>query len=181
MKKTITTNTGIIYIWEEQQYEEEIKQGIKKRAIEIDSIKNKLEQLYPGTILSYKNTGQPIIQSNPFSHISIAHSKNIFSIYLSNEPVGIDVQHFKDTLVKGKKHFLNNVEQQLKFTPLDLLLIWCAKEAYYKKRGGAITDVVNKVSVKEIDVNRECIKILYDKKLETLNFQMENDVALVWA
>ncbi len=180
MEKTITTHTGIIYKWIDPHYKEKIKQGSKKRTIESDCIKDKLEQLHPGTILSYKNTGQPIIQSNSYSHISISHSKNIFSIYLSNEPVGIDVQHFKETLVKGMKYFVNSEEYQLELTPFHLLLIWSAKEAFYKKKGGAIADVVKEVTVKRINEDKQCINVEYNHKTETLHFQVQNNVALVW-
>lgn len=180
MEETIETKTGIIHKWKDQRYEEKIEEGLKKREIEKAAVRNKLLQIYPGTIISHKNTGEPIIENNQFPYISISHCKGLFAFYLSHEHVGIDIQYFKDSLSKGKSYFLNDREIDLELSALDLLLIWSAKEAFYKKKGGAIVDLRNEVTMTKIISENSQILLQNNGIDEALHFQVESNFVLVW-
>lgn len=180
MEEIIKTKTGVIHKWKDNCYGDKIIHRLKKREIETSVVKDKLSQIYPDSILTYKNTGEPIIKNNKFPFISISHSKDLFAIYLSNEPVGIDIQYFKESLVKGTAYFLNDKEYELDLTALNLLLIWSAKEAYYKKRGGEIVDLKDEVTVTDINMQKKQLLIQYDRVIEVLNLQVRENHVLVW-
>lgn len=180
MEETIVTENGIIYKWRDHRYEEKLERQLKKRSVEQDGVKNKLLQIYPSSILTHKKSGQPTIKNTPYPFISISHSKDLFALYLSHQPVGVDIQYYKDTLVAGKDYFLNNKELALELTPFDLLLVWSVKEAFYKKKGGAIKDLKNEVTLTHINNKTSQIWIQYQGKNEVLFFQDATDYVVVW-
>lgn len=180
MEIMIETEIGIIHKWKDDSYAEKINQSLKRRDIESAAIKDKLLKLYPESILSHKDSGEPIIKGNKFPYISISHCKDIFTFYLAHEPIGIDIQYYVDSLLKGKHYFLNKYEDELEWTELDLLLLWSAKEAFYKKKGGAIGDLRDEVTVTSIDYEKNQIMIQYNGMEKGLNLQIESNFVMVW-
>lgn len=180
MEETIKTKIGIIYKWKDKHYEERLGQGLNKREIETSEVRKKLTQIYPDAILTHKDSGEPLLKNTEYSYISISHCKGLFTFYLANEPVGIDIQYFRDSLVKGKNYFLNDKEVELELSALDLLLIWSAKEAFYKKTRGAIEDLRAEVTIIDVDTDENRISIQFNEVVEVLNLRVQENFVLVW-
>lgn len=83
-----------------------------------------------------KDTGQPYLVNHQSLHISLSHRNEYVAVALSEQEVGIDVESFNPNLERAKEYYLNRQERALNLDQEDLLLIWCAKEALYKKLGG---------------------------------------------
>ncbi|MBH75754.1 MAG: hypothetical protein CMP68_01110 [Flavobacteriales bacterium] len=81
--------------------------------------------------IEYKENGAPFCAE--YKNISISHS-NIFSIALiSDEIIGIDIQHKKTNIKKLKSKFINKRDYNKSFNEIEFLHHnWCSKEAIYK-------------------------------------------------
>lgn len=180
MNKRIETEDGLIYLWYDNSYFEKREKGKSKSEIERQEIKEKLHHLFSEAYLNYEESGAPILKNAFYSNISISHSQGWFALYFSNELIGVDVQIFKDTLFKGRSYFVNSLDEELELTKNNLHVIWGAKEAFYKKKKGNIIDLKNEVSIIEINEKLKCIKLEYNDIVEDLNFQIYEEIILVW-
>ena len=84
--------------------------------------------------LEYSSVGAPRI-ANSSAHISISHSAHVVGVALSHRhPVGLDIEHKADQVLRVREKFLNASELQA-VNPDDKtenLQYWTAKEAIYK-------------------------------------------------
>ena len=88
--------------------------------------------------------GKPFIPDHPDIHFNISHCRKAISVVVSDKPVGIDVEEFRNfsdgLLDKSmspteKSEILNSDIPQEKFA-----LYWTRKEAVFKMQGTGITD-----------------------------------------
>ena len=73
--------------------------------------------------------------------VSFSHSGPWAAAAIDARPVGIDVEVIRDVDERAARHFLTDSEaEQMRACtiPHRLLHFWCAKEAAWKQRGGAI-------------------------------------------
>ena len=81
--------------------------------------------------------GKPNLEDNTH-YISISHSRDRVAVIRSNVPVGIDVQHEEEKIVRIHKKFIHQNEiTQLDNTALipSYHIFWGAKESMYKAYG----------------------------------------------
>ncbi len=128
--------------------------------------------------LYYKSTGQPILPFDSKEHISVSHSKNWFAVYVSDNPVGVDIEVERASIVNGKDWFINHLESPKYQSCQSLHLVWGAKEAYYKKKEGIIYDPKSEVIVKEI--NKYNISIIHNNVESILFYREIENTYLVW-
>ena len=73
--------------------------------------------------------------------VSVSHSGPWAAAAIDAQPVGIDVEVVRDVSERAARHFLTaeeTAQMQMCTIPHRLLHFWCAKEAAWKQRGGAI-------------------------------------------
>ena len=107
-------------------------------------------------LLLHNENGKPFLK-NISTHISISHSENLLCIAYSDKfDVGIDIQFWKNALIRTTEKFLSNEEQKM----LDvkdkntLLKSWTTKEAAYK-----ILNIKN-LSLKDINtINNDVVSV----------------------
>ena len=171
-----------VVVWKDDNYFEKLDRGLKKREVETNAITERLSSIDNNLVLKHKSSGAPYTSNSIYTHISISHYGGYYPIYLSNKPVGIDVQIFKDSLLKGKHYFVNDDEESnIELTQTNLHLIWAAKEAFYKKKSGEINDLKNEVSIIEIDEVGKLIRLKYQKEVFVLNFAVFDAHVITWA
>lgn len=174
----IKTINGEIYLWFDELFLERRKKGLSKEKIERKAIKDKIQQLFPGAILKHEVNGAPILLNATYSNLSISHYRGGYALYFSNESCGVDIQYFKDTLLKGRDYFVNTEEEELDLNKTNLHLIWSAKEAFFKKQKGNISDLKKEVSIKAIF--EDSIQLAYKGQIETVFYRVFQDFVLVW-
>jgi phosphopantetheinyl transferase len=95
-----------------------------------------LTGLYPAT--RYNNNGQPFL-NNGRENLSISHTKGYAAISLSIQYVpGIDLEYPSPRIEKVSERFLNTKEKMFitkQEKENQLAIIWCTKEAIYKRAG----------------------------------------------
>ncbi len=96
----------------------------------------RLTGMYPAT--RYNDNGQPFV-SSCHENISISHTRGYAAIALSKKTMpGIDIEYPSERIEKVAPRFLNDSEKAFTGGSVknqQLGLIWCAKEALYKKAG----------------------------------------------
>lgn len=168
-------NTLIVY-WKET--DSSIDQTLKRK-VEQEVVLKKLREYYPYAKINHTKNGVPLIDGAPFSHISISHRKGWYAFALSQENIGLDIEIRNKNLKNGHHYFLNENEFQFMEQEEQLLLIWSAKEAVYKKYQGEIKDLKNHVTILSIDTLMKRIQADYLEKI-SLSFYMNNEIILVW-
>ena len=100
-------------------------------------------------------------------------------MYLSKHPNGVDIQTFKERMSGGSHFFL--LEAEKKWTsPIDLHLIWSAKEAIFKKMNGEFSNYLLEIRVIELDKEHNRLRVSYFGKTEILNFLVDEKMVLVY-
>jgi phosphopantetheinyl transferase len=177
----IENYTSKLIVWKDETYFKKIEKGFKKKEIERETIKKMLASIDKELILEHKSNGAPSILHSTYSNISISHSGSYFAIYLSNTPVGVDIQIFKDSLVKGLSYFVNQKEEStIHLSENNLHLIWAAKEAFYKKNSGEIEDLKNDVTIQKIDELSKMITLKYQGGNFILNYSIFEKYLVAW-
>lgn len=135
-----------LYLWKIEESESELKKEIiindslRKRLNSLKSLDHRkgvlsIQQLIrianiKENELNYDLHGAPILKSG--KHISISHSKYFSGIIISDFNIGIDIEFFRDKILKIGSKFTNEDENYALGKIEDLTFIWTAKEAIYK-------------------------------------------------
>jgi len=142
----------------------------KKQSI---AAKITLNQISNETInIKYRENGAPFCDEH--KNISISHS-NIFSIALiSDEIIGIDVQHKKINIKKLKSKFINDHDFNNSFNEIDFLHHnWCSKEAIYKTLNNLKCSFKNNIYIKNKNINFSLGFYINDDK--KINFEINHE------
>lgn len=173
LKRNIKTEIGEIWI---AKFKNKIKSEKNLELLHFVSNEKNL------TILKNENNAPYIPGQN--LNISISHSKNLLTIYLSkNNLIGIDIEFERNKIIKGLNYFVNEIENQ-NFSLIDVKtahIIWGAKEAFFKMKKGLIIDLKNDVTIYEINENENKISLIYQEVKYKLGYEILcNEIYLVY-
>lgn len=170
---------AVIYCWFSDGLHEDTLQRKERRALEREEVLSQLKTIFgEKTTVLHTDFGQPIIRNTPYSHISISHSDGWYAVFLAMKPIGIDIQCFRENILKGKHYFVNTEEEKLPQTIENFHLIWGGKEAVYKKYSGHFNDLKNDVTVVQLD---DSIMLqLFENQIECCCYKVTKEWALVW-
>ena len=124
--------------------------------------------------LYYNEFGAPQLKSNKY--ISISHTNNYSAIAISNNPVGVDIEHFKDKIKKIKHKFISNAETKLIDinSVRDLTVVWSIKESIYKLYKKQGLSFKNNIKIKSISDDFKNCSILVEDLDKKSFFNSEN-------
>jgi 4'-phosphopantetheinyl transferase len=95
-------------------------------------------------LFEYGEHGKPAIVGRPDIHFNLSHCREAAVCYLSDRPVGIDVESIHEAKRSLVNYTMNEDEQQLIFTSprpaLTFTRLWTMKEAVAKLTGQGITN-----------------------------------------
>jgi phosphopantetheinyl transferase len=162
------------------------KQPLAKKAMERVAI-NTLLQRHLGdvsSVVTHHPNGQPFVENRPDLFISVSHSNEWLSLYVSDkEATGVDIQTYTSSLDRGRSWFLN-VEEMTSFATLSergLYVIWCAKEAFYKQLSGTISGLRDEVTVMPFDPEQQgAVRLLYKENTYTLHYRQDEEKTLAY-
>lgn len=82
--------------------------------------------------LCHHSNGAPFIKGND-CFISISHSATEIALAINHtHPIGIDIENWRDQLLRVRNRFLSHEEMRIYTSHQQLLQAWTAKEALYK-------------------------------------------------
>lgn len=135
-----------IYLWKIEESEKELENGIiineslRKKLNSLKSIDHRKGVLSVHQLMKianitennlyYDSNGAPGLKSG--KNISISHSKYYSAIVISDFQVGIDVEFYRNKILKIGPKFINISENYALGKIEDLTFIWTVKEAVYK-------------------------------------------------
>lgn len=107
--------------------------------------------------LSHNEYGSPVLIGSNFN-ISISHCRGM--VVIATHPykkIGIDIERWRNTLLKVKHKFLSQEEIEYYTSPTDLLTAWTCKEAVYKAAGCQGLDFANDIRLPLNTINKKAI------------------------
>lgn len=115
--------------------------------------------LSPQVRCMYDDFGKPYLEGIP-RHISVSHSGRWCAAMISDQPCGIDIQEYSDTVHRIRERFLTSAEiQQAERAsrPLHHLhLLWGAKECMYKAYGKRNLGFREHIHISFLDIEAGC-------------------------
>ncbi len=114
-----------------------------------------MKHLFPpdGKSWSYLESGKPFLPQSELD-LSFSHSENITACQLSSSiSCGIDIQHYREKMLRVKEKFLNSeeipfVESLSEKEQISMLTaMWSAKEVLYKMYGKGFIDYLNTFTI----------------------------------
>ena len=176
----IKTICGTVYVINSNKLNVYKSNFKSKRDFERTCLKEIINKILGNYEVTHEINGAPYIKSKPEIKLSISHSNNWFSIYISNnETIGVDIQVFDKEIKNNGEYFINQYEAlNLELTKKNIHLIWCIKEALYKKLCGNIKDFKNDIIV--VKIESEIIQLKYLSTIYKLKYLITTEFYLVY-
>lgn len=100
----------------------------------------------------YIRNAKPYLKQYPNLYFNISHTKNMVACAISDEEVGVDIEHKREI----KEITINNVftEQEKQIAKYEMegyIRLWTMKEAYAKLSGKGVADILDGLEVIEIE------------------------------
>ena len=179
MISIINNPNSVVAYFKQQNYDELLRSGMKKRVLEKGGIRTLLEKLgYGAETIAYKESGQPYFVDRPELFLSVSHAKGWFAVTIGSVPVGIDIQTYSGRLKQGQDYFRNEREKSFSEDDKALHLIWGAKEAFYKLKEGKLSDLKEEVSLLSFD--DEMLHVDFESEPFFLKYKLVENAYLVF-
>ena len=94
-------------------------------------------------IFAQNEHGKPYLKDHPDVHFNLSHCKNGIMVAVSNQPIGVDIESYRNVSDSLIRYTMNEAEQHIIQTSDDPIRTfteyWTKKEAVFKLRGTGIT------------------------------------------
>ncbi len=91
----------------------------------------------------YNKHGKPFLKDHPDLHFNLSHCKNGIAVAISDQPIGIDIECYREVSDSLVRYTMNEEEQRIIAESDDQVRTfteyWTKKEAVFKLRGTGIT------------------------------------------
>ena len=201
--KTIPLSGGMIGVWQLTETSAELlpdfssqeladpdfqQYSYEKRKVEWLAIRLLIKQLIGSDfMLSYFDTGKPILNHSKFKHISISHSRDFVAVFIHEKlNLGIDIENISRNYIAIEKKYLSETEEaQVDKNPILHSLYWCAKEAIFKLVPDEGVDFKHQIRISPFnpELNDQFQGSFHSGNMEsnyTLHYQIFSDNCMVW-
>lgn len=150
----------------------------EKRKKEILCSRLLLNEFLPNNSIYYNKYGAPEIKDNHF--ISISHSKNLTAIIISKEKSGLDIEKISPKVLRLSPKFISKNHHK-NLSKEKATIIWCSKEAIYKKHQKGNVNFINDIKINPfiVEDKGQIIANFKNEKL-TLNYEKIDTHFLVY-
>ena len=173
-KKIKIKNGDFILIWRISENKQELLNNLKQNSlyksklssitsetkqIEFLSVLNLLENLgFSYSDIQYDTNGKPRLSEG---YISISHSFEFCSVVISKDKVGIDIEKFREKILKIYKKFISEKEYEIfnKECIESLTKAWSIKESVYKAFGHNGIDFKKNIIIESLKNNKAIVRI----------------------
>lgn len=114
-----------------------------------------LDADFPIFKVEVSTLGKPYLPKELGPHFSISHSYPYIAACISqNRNVGVDVQVYREKIIRLQHKFLSEKEQQFCDNSIEKITIaWCAKEAVFKWYGDGEMDFIAHMPIEKFTFN----------------------------
>lgn len=92
----------------------------------------------------YNEHGKPFLKDHPDLHFNLSHCKNGILVAVSDQPIGVDIESYREVSDSLIRYTMNETEQRIIRESDDPIRTfteyWTQKEAVFKLRGTGITN-----------------------------------------
>lgn len=97
---------------------------------------------------AYKEEGKPYLEEYPYIHFSLSHTKNIITCVISDEEIGVDIEHKRDISETAIKRIFSDEEREIaEFSQEGYIRLWTAKEACAKLMGTGLSEIFDGLEI----------------------------------
>jgi phosphopantetheinyl transferase len=198
--KTIPIPNGLIGLWKFEETTADLlpefsgeelsdpaflKYTHEKRKVEWLTTRVLIRQLIGSDyMISYLDSGKPILTHNQYKHISISHSRDFATVILHEHlNVGIDIEETTRDYNRIEKKYLSDIELiQTNKDPQLQCLYWCAKEAIFKLVDDEGVEFRQQIHIIPEPENQYFAKFMSGKQESSykLHHQFISEHCLVW-
>lgn len=156
-----------------------------KREMEFLSVRLLLQNIFSDrVVVAYNEAGKPFLPNMKYN-LSITHTGDYVGVILHPAcSVGIDVERFRDKILRVKDRFLTDFEQAFVETKMQLqqmTIMWCVKEALYKMLGDSSIDLKNEVQIQPFVPYIEGVaEAEYNDKIYEVKYQLDHTKCIAW-
>ena len=199
--KEIQNNGTRVCIWEITETKEELESlyfGIEKPPAKAPEQREK--EWYASRLALQVATGikNVVIKKDKFGkpqipdvkgHVSLSHTVRFTAaVFQSDAEVGIDLEHMNSRIERISRRFVHGEEQAWMSTPPtleELYLVWCTKEAVFKRYGSKAVDFKNDIQVMNTSLSLDQGTFTFDSHKENRikdsgNYLKFDDHFMVW-
>lgn len=130
-----------------------------------------------GLRIDYSDNGAPTVEGG---YISISHGGGYVALLFSDKPCGVDIEPISRNAGRLSRKFATPHELDITtsaFAQNPALLIWCAKEALYKRVGVPDTDFIADLNI--LSTHPETlIATAFGAEFE-MQYRLQNDILVV--
>lgn len=116
----------------------------------------------------YSEHGKPALSSHPDIHFNISHCKSAIAVAAGRDPVGIDVESFRNPTAQLLKYTMNDHEADEVINSLNpeqrFTELWTRKEALFKYYGTGINHSIKDILANMPDTIRLDTTVSIEKK-----------------
>ena len=184
----IETDKIIVLVWEITETLEELNvlaknintshYSSKKRKKEHLTTRLLINKICPNRSIIYNEHGAPELDDS--NNISISHSKELVTVIVSQQKVGIDIEKISGKALRISSKFISKNNKQL-LTSEKATLIWCAKEAIYKLHQKGNIDFIKDIKITDFEIEEKGIlNAKFKSEILILNYQKIHNHYLVY-
>lgn len=141
----------------------------------------------PNPTIEYLPSGKPQIKNSQYQHISVSHCQDFVAVTLSMEPCGVDVERLDRRFERVRSRYMSECEALLSSHKDWAAVVWCAKEALYKKAGRDGVDFLRDMQIisAESPAKGECeswhlVAQLFGEQVELSGIPIDENHILVF-
>lgn len=156
-----------------------------KRELEFLSVRLLLQNIFSDrVVVAYNDEGNPYLPDMDYN-ISITHTGDYVGVVLHPTcSVGIDIERFRQKILRVKDRFLTDFEQafvESKMQLQQMTIMWCVKEALYKMLGDSSIDLKNEVQIQPFVPYIEGVaEAEYNDKTYEVKYQLDHTKCVAW-
>lgn len=127
--------------------------------------------------------GKPAVEDD-IIHFSISHSFPYVAVVIGQEPVGIDIQMYREKIHRVKHKFLSNAERRImQETTQNLTLAWTVKESVFKWYGKGSVDLIGHIRLRDLVLqdNLASIRLDFHKMEQPCPLQLQGGIEADYA
>ena len=132
---------------------------------------------------SYSKEGKPYLKEYSNVHFNLSHTKNIITCVISNEEIGVDIEHLREFRENTRRRvFTKNEERLIGQNEEEVVRFWTMKEACVKLLGIGISGIWEGIEISKEEtgyyvqkLNQDITKATYYKIIADGKLSDSND------
>jgi phosphopantetheinyl transferase len=121
--------------------------------------------------ISYTHQGAPQVEGQSI-YIGVSHTVDLVAVVVSESRCAVDVERKDRDVSRVSSRFLTGQEMALCSTKQEQVVLWCARECYYKLRQDSTLSLLTDIRVASLDLEAGVVTVV-DSRAQSATFRVE--------